>query len=401
MARGGRRALVVLATLGMLAAACGTESDKDPRDAKGKPSPTTSSAKPSPTVTVPVADPDHAVDPPGPFEGALVVSDILVYSGKPLSDDVVAKIRKLAGVKALEHLSLANVSIENSVYTVAAVDPSTYRHFSTAGKQDEIWARLAGGEMALPQAVAEKVASKEGFVTLGADEDAPEVHVGAYAPQAGGVDMVVNEEWGKDLLDVQDNALLINTGITAPASLRGPIQKLLDAGTSIQMLDAVARFGLDPDAVQRAMPTGGSVAKAIGAFSYRVVNNQVIPAGGWVAANIVSDTVPLLGRVSCHRVMMPQLKAALAEVAQRGLGKHVYQTAGCYNARFIANTQRLSNHAFGTAIDINSLENGRGTVGQMHPEVVRIFQKWGFAWGGTWAWTDPMHFELARIVKVA
>ena len=54
----------------------------------------------------------------------------------------------------------------------------------------------------------------------------------------------------------------------------------------------------------------------------------------------------------------------------------------------------------GMAIDINSRENGRGTVGQMNRQVVEIFKKWGFAWGGDWSWTDPMHFELARIVSV-
>ena len=30
--------------------------------------------------------------------------------------------------------------------------------------------------------------------------------------------------------------------------------------------------------------------------------------------------------------------------------------------------------------------------------MVAIFQKWGFAWGGDWGYTDPMHFEMAQIV---
>jgi hypothetical protein len=32
--------------------------------------------------------------------------------------------------------------------------------------------------------------------------------------------------------------------------------------------------------------------------------------------------------------------------------------------------------------------------------VVEIFKKWGFNWGGTWRYTDPMHFEMARLVAV-
>ena len=32
----------------------------------------------------------------------------------------------------------------------------------------------------------------------------------------------------------------------------------------------------------------------------------------------------------------------------------------------------------------------------MDRDVVAIFKKWGFAWGGDWNYTDPMHFELSR-----
>ena len=36
--------------------------------------------------------------------------------------------------------------------------------------------------------------------------------------------------------------------------------------------------------------------------------------------------------------------------------------------------------------------------GRSNRQVVAIFEKWGFTWGGTWHYTDPMHFELNRIV---
>jgi len=386
------RGVAVLLAGALVLAACGSDGD-----AKGEPGDKPSS--PSPGVTVPVADPDHAVDPPPPFSGALVPADILVYDDVALDEDVVQRIRRIKGVSRVAQLSLANISLQNQVYTLGAVDPASYRHFSSAGKQDEIWARVAGGEMALPQAVADQIQQEDAFVRLGSDADAPKVHIGAYAPQAGGVDMVVNEKWAEDLFRVRDNALLIYTGRAAPSSLRKPIGKVLDGKVSIQMLDAVARYGLDPDAVQTAVPTGGSVTSAVGVFSYRVVGGRVIPSSAWVAENIRTEVLPILGRVTCHKVMLPQLRGALTEIQQLGLASKVYQTAGCYYPRFIANTTRLSNHAFGLAIDINSRENQRGTVGQMDREVVRIFKNWGFAWGGDWSWTDPMHFELASIVE--
>ena len=76
---------------------------------------------------------------------------------------------------------------------------------------------------------------------------------------------------------------------------------------------------------------------------------------------------------------------------------HRDQFAGCYYPRFIAGSSTLSNHAFGLALDINAVENQRGTVGLIDRGVVAIFQKWGFTWGGDWGYTDPMHFELNSI----
>jgi hypothetical protein len=35
----------------------------------------------------------------------------------------------------------------------------------------------------------------------------------------------------------------------------------------------------------------------------------------------------------------------------------------------------------------------------MDRRVVAIFKSWGFAWGGDWHYTDPMHFELAKLAK--
>jgi hypothetical protein len=394
-ARSGVAVLCVVSLLGL--AGCGDEPKK-----KADPSPSPSSLSPSPSETAPVGDPEHSVDPPGPFNGALVRADILIYAPKSLSDAVVDRIDRLKGVAYSEQLSLASVSVENRVLSVGAVNPATYRRFTPSGQQDEIWARIAGGELGLPPKLR-SIEQDDAFVQLGSDKTAPQVHVGAYAEQAYGVDLVVNEKWGDELEKVgmvKGNALLVNTGIRAPLSLRKPIQKILGSKASVQMLDAVSRFGLDPDAPQVAVPTGGSVASAVGVFNYRLVGRRVIPDPAWVAANIRTEEVPILGRITCNKIMFPQLRAALREVQERGLADKVYQTAGCYNARFIANTTSLSNHAFGLAIDINSQQNQRGTVGQMDRTVVSIFEKWGFTWGGRWRWTDPMHFEMNALVSV-
>ena len=103
-----------------------------------------------------------------------------------------------------------------------------------------------------------------------------------------------------------------------------------------------------------------------------------------------------------HRVMLPQLRAALNEVVSRGLSSKIYTYDGLYVPRFIARdpSRGLSFHTYGTAIDLNARDNYRGIAGKMDRQVVSIFKKWGFAWGGDWNYTDPMHFELAKLVKV-
>ena len=50
------------------------------------------------------------------------------------------------------------------------------------------------------------------------------------------------------------------------------------------------------------------------------------------------------------------------------------------------------------AVDLNTPTNQRGTAGTMDPQVVQIFKKWGFAWGGDWSYTDPMHFEIGALL---
>src|SRR6266511_2017636 len=39
----------------------------------------------------------------------------------------------------------------------------------------------------------------------------------------------------------------------------------------------------------------------------------------WVNRHIVTAAVPILGRVTCNRAIIPQLRGALAEVVRRGL----------------------------------------------------------------------------------
>jgi hypothetical protein len=199
----------------------------------------------------------------------------------------------------------------------------------------------------------------------------------------------------------RDNALLIRTGGTAPETLRKSIEQVLK-GTeaSVQMTDAVVRYGLDPDVVQTAVVVG-TIADAVGVYRYSVLGGgRIAPDPAWAASHITTEAVPILGNVTCNKLIFPQLRAALEEVVARNLADKIHpdEYAGCYYPRFIAGSTKLSNHAFGLALDLNVPGNGRGTAGQMDRDVVAIFKSWGFTWGGDWGYTDPMHFEMNRLV---
>lgn len=390
------------AALALLLVACSDPAAREEPDASPA-SPVTEPAQPAPTA--PVADPAHAVDPPGERDGRLWSADILVQWDKPIDDELLARIERLRGVAHTERIGLGQVSLENRVLTVAAVDPAGYRNFTRAEVADfqEAWNRVAGGEMATEVRVARRLADPDGMIRLGTDDTAPTLHVGAYTPQIPTIDMVVNTAWAADIEMDTDNGLLISTDGTTPATIRRPLERLVGEDASVQMLDVASRLGLDPDAKLTAVPTGGTLGSLVGTFRYTVLGGgRISPDPAWVAANIRTEVVPVLGSVTCHKDLFPQLRAALLEVQQRGLASAIDpgQYAGCYYPRFIANTTTLSNHSFGLALDLNTAGNQRGTVGEIDRDVVAIFKTWGFAWGGDWRWTDPMHFELAEVKKV-
>jgi hypothetical protein len=397
MSESVRRARVLAALLLplVLLAGCGEEGATPETEPTP---PASSSPTPTPTTTIEPADPDHAVDPPPPLKPPLLPADMLIYSRDSLSRDMIEQIRDIKGIVAVEQMSMSQVAIENQVITVAAIDPASYRRFTPqpSAQNEEVWARVAGGELAIPPRLGQDLQDSDAFIKLGNDEDAPTVHIGAYADQVRRIDAVVNVKWGEELGMKQGNALLLSTGINSPQSVRRPLQQIVGSKASVQILTP----DLDISVQQTAFLTGGSVADAVGSFNYRVLGGgRIAPDAGWVRENIRTTTVPILGRMTCHRVMLDQLTAALREVQSRGLADKVYQHAGCYYPRFIAGTTQLSLHSFGIAIDINTLENQRGTVGQMDRTVVDIFKKWGFAWGGDWGYTDPMHFEMNRLVE--
>jgi peptidoglycan LD-endopeptidase CwlK len=91
------------------------------------------------------------------------------------------------------------------------------------------------------------------------------------------------------------------------------------------------------------------------------------------------------------------------ELLPKEIKSFVNNPEGVTNWRKISNTNRLSTHSFGIAIDINikksdywewQKQDGKLKYKNKIPlEIVKIFEKHGFIWGGRWYHYDTMHFE--------
>ncbi|HEU4319903.1 MAG TPA: M15 family metallopeptidase [Acidimicrobiia bacterium] len=142
------------------------------------------------------------------------------------------------------------------------------------------------------------------------------------------------------------------------------------------------------------------IKQALGEFSYPAdTGAQLEQDEVWMSENLVIEELPILGTVTCHRVVMEMAEGALNQVVEEGLAALVRPEdfAGCWNARFVRTVtgepSGVSRHSWGAALDINARSNLMGTEGDMDPRLVEIFEQWGFLWGGNWAVPDPMHFE--------
>lgn len=138
------------------------------------------------------------------------------------------------------------------------------------------------------------------------------------------------------------------------------------------------------------------------------------PGGRGFGANLVKVVPPFAmtyaGKrilvISFHKLAAPALLRALNKIwAYYGRDQRRIDAAGTsvfsgsYVKRYVRGTEnttkKWSNHAYGTAIDIDGPHNGFNTGhGHMALVAVAAFKSEGFSWGGDYHHrTDPMHFE--------
>jgi len=215
------------------------------------------------------------------------------------------------------------------------------------------------------------------------------------------------EGYGSLIASADPNAIVLNSGVRFPyetkvskttweekinaADLKTQISQQYDAGG----IEIPPQYLFDPGRL-RYQPF------------FQALYGKDKPS---IEKNLVTIEWPSLGGIKKLRVnkigsVDKKLYAIGQEIAKLPKKDRIWAEGACtYEYRVIKDTDRLSMHSFGIAIDLApsttqywkneaSAETAKiGYKNTMPLSIVRIFEKYGFIWGGRWYHYDTMHFE--------
>jgi hypothetical protein len=120
-----------------------------------------------------------------------------------------------------------------------------------------------------------------------------------------------------------------------------------------------------------------------------------LPDPTWRRTNLATRKVPLLGRVRCHRMVVEDLAAAMADLHRRKLDPLVDAAAvrrqgGCFGRALLRGPDgRLTRHAWGIAVSLQAPPTSAARRPALDRRVLRVMAGHGFAFVGH---GEP-HFE--------
>jgi len=118
---------------------------------------------------------------------------------------------------------------------------------------------------------------------------------------------------------------------------------------------------------------------------------------GWTKENLTTVPAPGGARFQVHKNAAADFQGFLKELGDMGY-KIDPKASGGYNYRKITGGNALSEHAYGTAIDVNWNDNLYSKDGKkvtnLPPEVGEVAARYNLEWGGNWKDpVDTMHFQ--------
>ena len=191
----------------------------------------------------------------------------------------------------------------------------------------------------------------------------------------------------------------------------------VDDGLPDKSMEEQLRHGSILDQLRQVYPAGGPVDQPPQQDPGRVRNRALFDKmyGDCRAGEVVRKLVRVVWLPSTwgHSVSITSVNGvdrALAAVSRELDAlpaedkKYLYPLGGTYKCRAVEDTGQTSMHGWGAAIDINTSYSDywlwrRGSgglaryVNRIPAEVVAVFERHGFIWGGRWQHFDTMHFE--------
>lgn len=232
----------------------------------------------------------------------------------------------------------------------------------------------------------------------------------ANTPRRFTVGMIVANDFtdGEDLVMSMPDGF--SMGVTKVARVN-----IVGFARSADVLAAMRKKGLDVGTEYRVRTSWSpknpdetlgiaSMKLLLGEFAFKPTNSAAIHIeDSWRSSRIAwfhkFYAIPI--QFNCHKEVIDAFEGAFRDVEKAGLRDEIdinvsQRYGGCFTARY----NRLgglfgapSRHAFGAAMDLNTTTNPQWGRPHMNCDVVRIFRKWGFAWGGNFWPADGMHFE--------
>lgn len=219
-----------------------------------------------------------------------------------------------------------------------------------------------------------------------------------------------DEDTAKSTAYFQENVGLPDDGIVGPKTLARAQERGFLEQQSVQDL---------PPPPSWSPMTAAEKQAAFGTFSYEPAPTPNNPEAiritdQWAQRNITVVHIPQLAGIkgapaSCtipfHAKGAAQLAALWQAWADAGLLPLVLSFDGSWAPRFIRGSRTvLSNHAWGSAFDVNAMWNRlgakpapRGARGSVL-DLIPLAQEHGFGSGLRFARVDAMHFELQHLL---
>lgn len=206
-------------------------------------------------------------------------------------------------------------------------------------------------------------------------------------------------------------------GVVGPATYAAAIERGFDPGFTDPQGD---EDGADwpPRPALAPLVENAERERVFGRFDYERIGpdtDDIRILGGWTKANIRPVVIPTLrgvkggpatGKIWVHVLVVDQVRGLFAAWEAAGLSRLILTWDGSFNPRFVRGSRTtLSNHAWGTAFDINCRWNRLGTVPALRGErgavreLVPVANSLGFFWGGHFSRRDGMHFEVANLAS--